>query len=262
MFPHPKAQSMRRSWTTREVRRLLECYGAVPPQLIAEELNRSTSSVKHKTRRYFIPNPNGQQLAATYRAACSPTVNARFFDGADEQTYAGLGFVFSCGSLKLKHRHVLKASLDANHRMGLDWFLALIKSNHCIQARRGRLLVEIGNSYLVNSLRERWGMPPSIKFSNPPALAISDRFMRAFAMGHLLGSGLLKVELARWTGTPAITNAIGQFLTRNLMLSAPKQIGSGRSLSVSWTKPSEIQQIRNFLNSEISLTHPCQPGSS
>lgn len=250
---------MRRSWTTREISHLLKFNGRIPTRVIADQLFRSAPSVRQKARRLHIPDKEARVLAAKYRSKCSSTVNASFFDVVTSRTCLGLGFVFSCGRLKSRHRLVLKVSVDSSRFHGLKWFLSLIESGHAMQPSRNRLIVEIGNSYFVNSLIRLGGKPPSKAIPDPQLPEIPDCLMGAFSIGHLLGSGLLTDTVARWTGSPGITKAIGHYLSRRLTNSIPVQNRSGNILSIAWTNPCDIGQIKGILKSELAVTHLCQP---
>ena len=131
----------------------------------------------------------------------------------------------------------------------LQHVLALMQSRHQVQRYGTRLVVEICNSRLVQTLQVNYGRPegtlPPLDHSQVPH----------FARGHLTGSGFQSQQCLRWTGNPAVISELVEAIQANLEIPAPRVSSWGQSMSAAWTDASHVREIQQWLrNSETGLT--------
>ncbi len=158
----------RRKWASRETEQLHTHYSHQGADWLAERLGRSPDSVTSRARLFHLPSTRCRWRQAFRRAMQSPTVNARFFEQLSPQVAYVLGAIWGWGRLKTRNRRVLKLIAPANRRDILERTLAIINSRHQIQESGERLIVEVGNSFLVDTLVAKFGSPPSRCNRNPP----------------------------------------------------------------------------------------------
>lgn len=117
-----------------------------------------------------------------------------------------LGVVWGWGRPKTRSPKVLKFIAPIDRKAVLDRALLLLGSRHQIQELDGRLIVEIGNSHLAESLVRNFGHPPGRTDRITPLPVLPFELIPHFARGLLQAAGQNGDEGIAWIGTPrAIT---------------------------------------------------------
>jgi hypothetical protein len=130
-----------------------------------------------------------------------------------------------------------------------------MQSRHQVQRYCTRLVVEICNSRLVQTLLVNFGRPPGQRLEGtlPPLLDHSQ--VPHFARGHLTGSGFQSQQCLRWSGNPAVISGLVEAIQADLEIPAPRVFSWGQSMSAAWTDASHVREIQHWLeNSETGLT--------
>jgi hypothetical protein len=188
------------------------------------------------------------------RAQSSHTVNAHFFDYTTPEASFVLGFIWACGSIRTKHRHILRLVCYEDREERLRVVLDMLQSRHQLQRYGNRLVVELGNHRLVQTLIERFGKPPA-KNSEGTLPRLPGSMMPHFANGHLFATGVSSPQSLRWRGNPQLISWLIQQMQTALPITEPRVSRWGKTLSAAWTNPSDIQEIRQWLeNPETGLT--------
>jgi hypothetical protein len=79
--------------------------------------------------------------------------------------------------------------------------------------------------------------------------------MPHFANGHLFATGVSSPQSLRWRGNPQLISWLIQQMQTALPITEPRVSRWGKTLSAAWTNPSDIQEIRQWLeNPETGLT--------
>ena len=240
---------MRQVWTPADRRELLQAYATEGAVAISTRLRRSLDSVCSEARRYGLRSLNRRLRQAHSRTQSSPTVNSRFFDRSSPQVAFALGYIWACGSVKVKHRKVLRL-VSPEHRVeSLQHVLGLMNSVHQLQRYGSRIVVEIGNSRLVGTLTDRFGTPPGRTTNG--TLPVLDRGMVPyFANGHLFATGTEGADCLRWSGHPQIVTWLVESIREALPIAAPRVFHWGSTMSAAWTDANHVREIRSWL--EIS----------
>ena len=245
---------MRQWWTTTERRELTQSYAAEGAAALATRLGRSIHAVCSQARRYGIHSSVRRFRQGQTRAQNSPTVNAHFFDDTTPDVSFVLGFIWACGSVRTKHRHILRLVCYEDRVERLQVILDMLQSRHQLQRYGNRLVVELGNHRLVQTLIERFGKPPG-KDSEGTLPRLPGSMVPLFASGHLFATGVSNPQSLRWQGHPQVVSWLVEQVQAALPITEPRVSRWGQTLSAAWTNPSEIQEIRQWLeNPETGLT--------
>jgi hypothetical protein len=245
---------MRQWWTTTERRELTQSYAAEGAAALATRLGRSIHAVCSQARRYGIRSSVRRFRQGRTRAQSSPTVNAQFFDDTTPEVSFVLGFIWACGSVRTKHRHILRLVCYEDRVERLQIILDILQSRHQLQRYGNRLVVELGNHRLVQTLIERFGKPPG-KDSEGTLPRLPGSMVPLFASGHLFATGVSNPQSLRWQGHPQVVSWLVEQVQAALPITEPRVSRWGQTLSAAWTNPGEIQEIRQWLeNPETGLT--------
>lgn len=245
---------MRQLWTTTERRELTQSYAAEGASALATRLGRSIDAVCSQARRYGIHSTVRRLLQGRTRAQSSHTVNALFFDKTTLEVSFVLGFIWACGSVRTKHRHILRLVCYEDRVERLRVILDMLQSRHQIQRYGNRLVVELGNHRLVQTLIERFGKPPG-KDSEGTLPRLPRSMVPQFASGHLSATGVSSPQSLRWRGHPLVISWLVEHIQAALSITDPRVSRWGKTQSAAWTNLGEIQEIRQWLeNPETSLT--------
>lgn len=236
----------RRAWKSYEMRELIARYPAAGAGPLAATLNRSVDSVTSLARRLGVPAKTRRVRQAFSRTVNSPTVNARFFDRVTPEVAYLLGFL-SAGGIKMKHRMVLRVSVDDSRSTHFSEVLGLLESGHQVQQYGDRLVVEICNSYLVRRLVERFDWPPGQHRPAPRMPPLPDQLVPHFARGHLHRSGCWGPGVIRWTGLPRHTSQMAWKIQVGAGVGSPERIQYGAMLNIAWTDPDEVKILESWL---------------
>jgi hypothetical protein len=151
----------RRRWTAGEIDQLRTHYVAEGADWLGEQLRRSRHSITSRARSLRLTSTRCRWRQAFHRIIRSRTVNPRFFEELSPTVAYVLGVVWSWGRVKTRHRRVLKLIAPIDRRPVLNRTLSLMDSRHQVQEQGDRLIVEIGNSHLVQTMATNFGHPPS-----------------------------------------------------------------------------------------------------
>jgi hypothetical protein len=142
----------RRTWSLEEIKRVAERYPEEGPTRLAQLFHRSDDSVTSLARRFGLRSTHRRTRQASTRASKTATVRPDFFDTPSPSVAYVVGFIFGCGSVKTRTRHVLRIRCPFSREPALRRVLELVGSKHSPQRGRRRILVEAGNRRLVASL--------------------------------------------------------------------------------------------------------------
>ena len=174
------------------------------------------------------------------------TVNARYFEELTPTVAYVLGFIWATGSVKTRHRSVLRLSVDFDRQDRLQHVLQLMESRHQVQRHGHNLVVEVCNSRLVHSLIDRFGQPGHAS-PRPAITIIPPTSFAPFARGHLDAAGYETETVIRWTGLPETVKALLARIRSVVSVAEPRAIELGRSLSITWTNRDEVERLREWL---------------
>lgn len=221
---------------------------------MATRLGRSIHAVCSQARRYGIRSTVRRLQQGRTRAQSSHTVNAHFFDYTTPEVSFVLGFIWACGSIRTKHRHILRLVCYEDREERLRVILDMLQSRHQLQRYGNRLVAELGNHRLVQSLIERFGQPPG-KSSEGTLPRLTGSMVPHFASGHLFATGVSSPQSIRWRGNPQVISWLIEQMQVTLPIAEPRVSRWGKTLSAAWTNPSDIQEIWQWLeNPETGLT--------
>ena len=237
---------MRQLWTPTDLRELARSYAAEGATALATRLGRSVHSVCSQARRYGIRSTVRRWQQGRTRAQSSHTVNARFFDCTTPEVSFILGFIWACGSIRTKHRHILRLVCYEDREERLQVVLDMLQSRHQLQRYGNRLVVELGNHRLVQTLIERFGNLPG-KESEGTLPRLPGSMVPHFANGHLFATGVSSPQSLRWRGHPQVVSWLVEQIQAALPITDPRVSRWGKPLSAGWTNPNEIQEIRQWL---------------
>jgi hypothetical protein len=237
---------MRQLWTTTDLRELTRSYAAEGASALATRLGRSVHSVCSQARRYGIRSSVRRLQQVQTRAQSSPTVNAHFFDDTTPEVSFVLGFIWACGSVRTKHRHILRLVCYEDREERLQVVLDMLQSRHQLQRYGNRLVVELGNHRVVQTLIELFGKPPG-KNSEGTLPRLPESMVPLFANGHLFATGVSSPQSLRWRGHPQVISWLVEQMQAALPITDPRVSKWGKTLSAAWTNPSDIQEIRQWL---------------
>lgn len=239
---------MRRIWTAYERIQVLNRYAEVGALALAEELGRSADSVSSEARRNGLVTPGYRMRQGKRRAARSPTVNTGFFDEPTAAVACVLGYIWACGSIKTKHRHVLRLSCPRDELAGLKHIKSLLGSKHLIQTYENRNVLEICNSRLVESLIRQFGHPPGRKSDGEPP-ELSDGLVPAFAQGHLLATGRRGKDFLCWKGHRSVIRWLADRIAWLAVVPMPIFRAETQRISIRWDTEAAVRTITAWLES-------------
>lgn len=245
---------MRMPWTAAERRELVFLYPSVGATVVAERIGRSLDAVCSQARKYRIKSSARRFRQGQTRSQWSETINARFFQDRSPHVYFALGFIWATGSVRTKHRKVLRLVCHVERIARLQKIHALLGSKHQIQQIGARAVVEIGNSFLVQSLMNQFGKPPGKALDNSLP-HMEKEMLPFFAHGHIFATGISVPGRICWRGHPGVISGIVQEIQKNSAVLAPEFFKARGKVGASWTEPGDIEEIRGWLSqSELRLT--------
>jgi len=121
---------MRRTWTANERIQVIENYAERGAVALAATLGRSADSVSSQARRHGVVSCDYRHRQGRTRAAKSSTVNTRFFETTTPATAFVVGYIWACGSVKHKHRKVLRIACPYGNTKQLRRIRDLMGSRH------------------------------------------------------------------------------------------------------------------------------------
>ena len=238
---------MRRQWTPSETYELVRRYPAEGAAGLAVALERSVDSICSQARRYRIKSNSRRRRQGWSKASQIETVNARFFDETNPTVAYVLGFIWACGSLKTRHRSVLRLSCESHREETLQYVLSLMTSQHQTQKHGQRLVVEVCNSHLVRTLVQRFGKPSRDDAPGCPLPVITSSLIPPFAQGHLDATGFRGSSTIRWTGREKDMGELRQCITDSVEIENPKITRRSRTVHIAWTGSRNVQRICGWL---------------
>jgi hypothetical protein len=180
------------------------------------------------------------------RVLKSRTVNAHFFDYTTPDVAFTVGFIWACGSIRTKHRKILRLVCHEDRGERLQHVLELMESRHQLQRVGNRLVVEVGNSRLVQTLTDRFGIPPGRqKEGTIPVL--NNAMVPTFANGHLFATGVSSPQHIRWRGHSVVVSWLVEQIRAAIPIAAPRVFLWGGTMSAAWTDANHVREIRNWL---------------
>lgn len=237
---------MRRMWTADERIHLIERYAPDGASAIAARIGRSADSVSSQARRHGLRSPDYRKRQAQRRSANSRTVNPLFFEETTPAMAFVVGYIWACGSIKTKHRHVLRMACSRETRFKIDRIQRLLGTKHCIQIYEHRYVLEVCNRSLVESFVGRFGMPPSRRTDGkPPVLA--DGLVAGFAAGHLLGSGSRGHGYVRWRGHESVIRWLAARIVKLAGVPEPLFSTTTKRIAICWQDESALETINSWL---------------
>ena len=237
---------MRRQWTPSETNELVRRYPAEGAAGLAMTLGRSIDSVCSQARRYRIRSKSRRLRQARSRAIGCPTVDARFFEQLTPNVAFVLGFVWANGTVRTRHRSVLRLSVCADREARLQNLLQLMGSRHQIQRHGRKSVVEVCNSRLILSLIDRFGRP-GYADPNPVIPVIPATLISQFARGYLDAAGCETETVIRWSGHPETVMELQAQIQTAVAVGQPRKTEFGRTVSIAWTDEIDLQLIRHWL---------------
>lgn len=237
----------RRIWNLSEIRVVAERYPEEGPSRLAALLDRSEDSVSSLARRYGLKSLHRHARQAGTRASRNVTVDRDFFDTPSPAVAHVLGFLFGCGTVKTRARKVIRLRCPVAREPALRRVLDLMGSRHALQRGRRRILVEIGNARLVDSLLANCGRAPSRDDPDPPFPPIDRGLLPHFARGLWDAAGELRMREIRCTGSPRLIGGLCRAIAESSG-HAPASVSeaSGRMTAV-WNDLVAAQAVRRWL---------------
>lgn len=236
----------RRKWTGNDIA-ILETYPQIGAAKIARELDRSEDSVTSMARRMGLRAMDPRLQQARTRVIHSPTVNAQFFDDLSPQVAYVLGFVWSCGTLRLRPRRVLLVDCSLHRQEALFGVQDILRSRHKIQRRTRSLRLEVCNSHLVDALVHHFGYPPKCGDLNPSLPNWALTHLAHFASGMLDGSGDKNENRIMWSGPSRLIGELQQHIRGQTGLGAPQVSHRGRFVASTWDSPEDVHVLNEWL---------------
>ncbi len=250
---------MRRRWTHREVREMVETFARDGTANLACRLRRSENSITSKARKLWLRTNVGRSARFRNRAANSRTVDANFFDRDSPLVAWLVGVLWACGKVKSKHRQVLKITVRRDQSELLNRVRAILQCHHQIQTVGDRLIVEIGNSRLVTGLTERFGPIPSRDNPNPPPPSITTEGIGPFALGFLDASGGMSAYSICWKTTPRLADWLAAGIVQELRVNEPARIQERGKRCIVWRQALDMLRIQTWLNNSGSVVQSTDP---
>jgi hypothetical protein len=122
-------------------------------------------------------------------------------------------------------------------------------SRHIHQRGRRRILVEIGNSRLVDSLLANHGSPPGPDDADPPFPPIPQALIPAFFRGLLDAAGQINLTEIRCWGSPRLIEGLSHVITISTGQEATGIVNDGKRKIVFWRGIVEMLALRRWLAS-------------
>jgi hypothetical protein len=238
---------MRRMWSTQERTYVIEHYATVGAVGLAGQVGRSANSISSQARRHGVSTPGYRVRQARARVEHSSSVNVRFFELATPETAYVVGYIWACGSIKTKHRKVLRVACPRSQVNGLCRIQSHLESRHLIQNNEFKSVLEICNSRVVESLLERFGKPPGRdRDGEPPRL--DSRLLPHFAAGHMRATGYRGECVVEWRGHPSVIAWLGERIASKARVPrATYAHGTGR-VTIGWDDPVHVEAIGTWLD--------------
>lgn len=239
---------MRRPWTPDERSRVIENYARVGAVGLTVHLGRSADSISSQARRHGVVARGHRKAQANSRAESSESVNARFFDTATPAAAFVAGYFWACGSVKSKHRQVLRCATRRGDTAGMQIVQNLMESRHLIQTYEYRHVVEICNSRLVTAFIDRWGIPPGRKSDGAPP-RLENRLLSQFAAGYLLGGGGSRNDChVRWCGHPSVMVWLAEKISSQAKVPPPEYAAARARHMIRWSDIPAVGAISAWLD--------------
>lgn len=238
---------MRRTWTAEERRLLLDNYRSSGALALARELNRSPDAVSSQAKRHGLMSPDYRKRQARDRVERSPSVNTLFFDTPTPAAAFVAGYIWACGSIKTKHRKVVRVSSPYGDTGGMRIIQRAIGSRHLIQTYENRQVLEISNSRLVGAFLDHWGMPPGRRRDgSPPRLA--DELVARFATGYLLARGCRSDRYIRWTGHANVMDWLATRIVSQANVPPPDWFAQTSRPTIRWIEIPAVRAVGAWLD--------------
>lgn len=124
-----------------------------------------------------------------------------------------------------------------------------MESRHQLQRFGNRIVVEVGNSRLVQTLKDRFGIPPG-RQKEETLPVLNKAMVPIFANGHLFATGVSSPQSIRWRGHSTVVSWLVEQIRAVIPIAAPRVFHRGSTMSAAWTDANHVREIRNWL--EIS----------
>ena len=238
---------MNRPWTPRERSTLASRYATDGSLALAVALDRSPDSITSQARRYGLSSPGARLRQARTRVLQSRSVNVEFFAGQSTAVAFVLGLVWACGTVKTKHRQVLRLALPSDRVGSLRRVRELMESRHSIQTYEDGVVLEISNSNLVHTLLTRHGPPPK-SAANPQAPRIPEHLIAKFAAGHLAATSRRTGNHIHWRGPHVVMEWLSAAIQSQVHVAPPEIVSPAtREQTIRWQRIPDVRAIEAWL---------------
>lgn len=238
---------VRRRWRAVEIGHLGERYAEEGLTQLVVDLDRSPDAISSQARRLGLRSPHRHRRRALAKALNNKSVNVHFFDHVTDQVGYVLGYIWVCGRVKTSPRHVLRLRCPASREASLLEVRRLLGSQHRVQRRQDHVVCEISSCWLVKSLIGKYGIPPSGDEPDPPLPTLPAAYTPDLAHGLLVGAGSVNCSQITWIGTGRMIGELGELIRTATGVSAPNTTRSGKSHSLFWFAPDEVQTLSAWL---------------
>ena len=238
---------MNRPWTPRERSTLASRYATDGSLALAVALDRSPDSITSQARRYGLSSPGARLRQARTRVLQSRSVNVEFFAGQSTAVAFVLGLVWACGTVKTKHRQVLRLTVASDRVGSLRRVKELMECRHSIQTYENTVVLEISNSDFVHTLLTRHGSPPK-SAADPQAPRIPDHLIARFADGHLAATSRRTGNHIHWRGPHVVMEWLSKAIQSQVNV-PPPEILARMTLeqTIRWHRAQDIRDIDAWL---------------
>ena len=233
-------------WSSFEIRELAACYPQRGAEVTASILGRSVDSVTSMARGLGVAANTRRSRQAVSKAKYSSSVNARFFDEMRPEVAYVLGFL-SAGGIKMKYRRVLRIAVEVEREHHLVKLLEMLESRHQIQRYGNRLVVEVGNSYLVDRLVEKFNWPLGNRIHNRTMPSLPRGLLSHFTRGHLHRSGRHSHGIIRLTGAEQHMKDFARIIQNVTDVGEPRQVPYGNLMNVVWADARDVEVLENWI---------------
>jgi hypothetical protein len=238
---------MNRPWTPQERSALASRYPTEGSLPLAAALERSPDSITSQARRYGLSSPGARMRQAKTRVWQSRSVNVEFFAGQTAAVAFVLGLVWACGTVKTKHRQVLRLALPSDRVGSLRRVKELMESRHSIQTYEDGVVLEISNSDLVHTLLTRQGPPPK-SATNPQAPRIPEHLIAKFAAGHLAATSRRTGNHIHWRGPHVVMEWLSAAIQSQVHVAPPEIVSPAtREQTIRWQRVPDVRAIEAWL---------------
>ena len=234
-------------WSMQERLLLTSRYSQEGSLSLARELRRTPDSVTSQARRYGLSSPGARKRQAATRVEQSRSVDVGFFSRQTPAVAFALGLVWACGTVKTKHRHVLRMTLPTERGSSLRQVRELMECRHSIQTYEHTVVLEVSNTLLVHSLLRWQGMPPkSADVPQPPRLPAN--LIAKFASGHLAATSRRTGNHVHWRGPHVVMEWLADAIKSQAGVPHPEILARTRhEQTIRWQKIPDVRAIETWL---------------